>query len=269
MNQDLYPSIYIPHGGGPCFFMDWTRGPANTWDNMAQWLGLLHLSLPQKPSAIVIFSAHWEAEVVRINSHPAPELIYDYYGFPEHTYRLSYPAPGSPELAKRIQTLFTAANISSELDPTHGFDHGTFVPLKVMFPEADIPVVQVSLHASLDPQLHLKMGAALQTLREDNILILGSGMSFHNMQILMQGSDPQNHSGQFDSWLNQACTATPKETNQQLSEWQTAPSALACHPREEHLIPLMVAAGAAGNDAGKNIFTDQVMGATVSAYQFG
>tara|TARA_R110002096_G_scaffold194592_3_gene376883 strand:+ start:3379 stop:4188 length:810 start_codon:yes stop_codon:yes gene_type:complete len=269
MKNDLYPVIFIPHGGGPCFFMDWTRGPANTWDKMASWLENFPRSLPQKPRAIVIFSAHWETDIIRINSHPNPALIYDYYGFPEHTYQLGYPAPGSPALAERIKNLLSAANIASELDPEHGFDHGTFIPLKVMFPDADIPVVQVSLQAGLDPKLHLQMGAALASLREDNILLLGSGMSFHNMQILMQGHDPQNHSEHFNQWLNQSCTATPSERNQRLSRWQAAPSALACHPREEHLLPLMVIAGSAHDEVGKNVFTDKVMGATVSAYQFG
>ena len=269
MSNDPFPSIFIPHGGGPCFFMDWTRGPANTWDNMASWLTELPLTWSKKPKAIIIFSAHWEMDVVHINSNAAPELIYDYYGFPEHTYQLTYPAPGSPELAKEIQALFSTAGIKSQLDPDHGFDHGTFVPLKVMLPDADIPVVQVSLHSSLDPDFHLQMGAALQSLRNDNVLILGSGMSFHNMQILMQGSDSGNHAQHFDAWLTDACTQASPERNELLTNWQSAPSAITCHPREEHLIPLMVAAGAAGYDKGENIFTDVVMGATVSAYQFG
>ncbi|PCH83670.1 MAG: dioxygenase [Piscirickettsiaceae bacterium] len=269
MNKRRFPSLYIPHGAGPCFFMDWTKGPADTWNNTAHWLENVHTSLPQKPSAIVIFSAHWEADTIQINSHPQPELIFDYYGFPENTYKLTYPAPGSPILAKRIQALFKTADIASELNPEHGFDHGTFIPLKVMFPDADIPVVQVSLHTSLDPTLHQQMGAALQSLRDDNILILGSGISFHNMQILMRGSDPEQHSIRFDQWLTSACTVDPSSRRKQLSLWSQAPSARICHPREEHLIPLMVAEGAAGNDTGINIFTDNVMGVNVSAYQFG
>jgi len=269
MKHNSLPSLFIPHGGGPCFFMDWTRGPSNTWDKMADWLKGLIGSLPQKPDAIVIFSAHWEEDIIRINSNPSPELIFDYYGFPEHTYQLTFPAPGSPELASKIQKLFSQASITSELDPTHGFDHGTFVPLKVMLPAADIPVVQVSLHSSLDPALHLQMGHALKSLRDENILILGSGMSFHNMQILNQGVDSQSHSTHFNQWLDHVNSAAPDEREALLKQWQSAPSGIPCHPREEHLLPLMVAAGAAGDDLGQNIFTDQVMGATVSAYQFG
>jgi len=269
MSNSVFPSIYIPHGGGPCFFMDWTRGPANTWDAMKHWLQNLHKSLPKKPDAIVIISAHWEEKVIKINSQPHPSLYFDYYGFPPHTYELTYPAPGSPELAKQIQALLKNADIKSELDPNHGYDHGTFVPLKVMFPDADIPVVQVSLQRDLDPAFHIQVGAALQALREQNILILGSGMSFHNMDILMQGQDTGNHSTTFDNWLSDACTSEPKERNKQLESWFNAPSARQSHPREEHLLPLMVAAGSAGNNVGKKIFADNVMGANVSAYQFG
>jgi aromatic ring-opening dioxygenase catalytic subunit (LigB family) len=269
MNKPSFPSLYIPHGAGPCFFMDWTRGDADTWNKTENWLKGVHKNLPKKPNAIVIFSAHWEADIIQINSHSNPELIFDYYGFPPHTYELTYPAPGSPTLAHTIQTLFTAADIKSELNPTHGFDHGTFVPLKVMFPDADIPVVQVSLHSSLDPAFHQRMGAALKTLRDDNILILGSGISFHNMQILMQCSDPNGHSKQFDTWLTNTCCAEPSVRKERLANWSQAPSAKICHPREEHLIPLMVAESAADNDIGSNVFTDCVMGVNVSGYQFG
>lgn len=269
MSNTVFPSIFIPHGGGPCFFMDWTRGPANTWDVMKHWLQNMHKSLPSKPSAIVIISAHWEENVIKINSQPSPQLYFDYYGFPPHTYELTYPAPGSPELAKQIQSLLTSADIKSELDPDHGYDHGTFVPLKVMFPDADIPVVQVSLQHQLNPAFHIQVGAALQSLREKNILILGSGMSFHNMEILMQGQDTDSHSANFDNWLTATCTAEPIQRNKQLEHWSSAPSAKQCHPREEHLLPLMVVAGSAGEDLGKRIFNGNVMGVDVSAYQFG
>ena len=269
MPTHLFPTIYIPHGGGPCFFMEWTRGPADTWDRMKHWLQNLHKSLPSKPSAIVIISAHWEENVIKINSQPSPQLYFDYYGFPPHTYELTYPAPGSPELAKQIQSLLTSADIKSELDPDHGYDHGTFVPLKVMFPDADIPVVQVSLQCQLDPAFHIQVDAALKSLREQNILILGSGMSFHNMEILRHGQDINNHSKTFDHWLTRTCSSLPLERNKNLAQWSHAPSGKHSHPREEHLLPLMVVAGSAGEDQGKKIFGDNVMGADVSAYQFG
>lgn len=269
MSDTLFPTLYIPHGAGPCFFMDWTLGPANTWDKTEHWLANIHENLPSKPKAIVCISAHWENDAIKINSHPNPALYFDYYGFPSHTYELTYPAPGSPKLAESIQTLLAEAGINSELDDEHGFDHGTFVPLKVMFPKADIPVVQISLQRNLDPTFHIKMGNALQSLRKQGILILGSGISFHNMDILMRGKDTDNHSGTFNQWLNDACESPVEQRNTALSEWANAPSARQCHPREEHLLPLMVVAGSAGNDLGKNVFTDRVMGVTVSAYQFG
>ncbi len=268
MSNSIFPTIYIPHGGGPCFFMDWTRGPADTWDTMKAWLQNLHKILPRKPKAIIIISAHWEEDVIKINSQPNPSLYFDYYGFPPHTYELTYPAPGSPELATQIQTLLNNANIDCALDPDHGYDHGTFVPLKVMFPDADIPVVQVSLQRNLDPAYHVQVGAALQSLREQDMLILGSGMSFHNMDTLRQGQDIGNHAATFDNWLTNTCESEPGERNKLLGNWLNAPSARQAHPREEHLLPLMVVAGAGGNNQGKNIFQDNVMGVNVSAYQF-
>ena len=269
MNNKKLPSLFIPHGGGPCFFMEWTRGPANTWDKMKGWLGNVVSTLPQKPSAILVISGHWEEETVHINSHPAPDLLFDYYGFPEHTYQLTYPAPGSPELAKKVQALLAKSGIKSEMELNRGYDHGVFVPLKVMFPDADIPVVQLSLQHNLDPAFHVQIGQAIESLRADNVLILGSGMSFHNMQTLMQGNDHGGHSDKFDAWLTNASTAPEKERTQLLEQWQNAPSGIESHPREEHLLPLMVVAGAAGEDKGQHVFSDRVMGATVSAYQFG
>lgn len=268
MSNPIFPTIYIPHGGGPCFFMDWTRGPADTWDTMKRWLQNLHKILPRKPKAIIVISAHWEEDVIRINSQPHPPLYFDYYGFPPHTYELTYPALGSPELAKQIQALLKNADIDCALDPDHGYDHGTFVPLKVMFPDADIPVVQVSLQHNLDPVYHIQVGAALQSLREQDIFILGSGMSFHNMDTLMRGQDIGNHAATFDHWLTNTCESKPDERNKRLGNWLNAPSARQAHPREEHLLPLMVVAGAGGNNQGKNIFQDNVMGVNVSAYQF-
>ncbi len=277
--QNPLPTYYIPHGGGPCFFMDWTMGPADTWDKMEAWLRQLSTAVYRqtdsesraKPDAIVVFSAHWENEVVTINSSAQPPLYFDYYNFPPHTYELSYPAPGHPELANTIENLLTKAGIACQQDPDHGFDHGVFIPFLLIYPEADIPIVQVSLTTSLDPAEHIAIGQALSSLREQNVLLVGSGLSYHNMSALMtgSGSSAKAESDAFDHWLSEACEASPKERNQYLSNWKSAPSALQAHPREEHLIPLMVMAGAGGEDKGKAIFKDNVLGATVSAFQFG
>jgi len=263
------PTIFLPHGGGPCFFMDWTMGPANTWDKMKNWLTQLSHSITTTPKAIVIISAHWESNIVTINNANQPPLLYDYSGFPAHTYKLKYPAPGSPLLAEKIQTLLSDAGINNNMNTERGFDHGVFIPLLLTYPEANIPIVQISLNASLDPATHIKIGHALKPLRYDGILIVGSGMSYHNMHKLMRPDDINIESDKFDEWLTKTCMLTATERNEQLCQWSNAPSALDAHPREEHLLPLMVVAGAAGDDLGVNVFTDRVLGATVSAYQFG
>lgn len=263
----MLPTLYIPHGGGPCFFMDWTMGPADTWDKMADWLRALSGTLPTKPKAILVISAHWEESVITVTTSANPSLIYDYYGFPEHTYQIKYPAPGSPNLAQQVQQLLENAGIACQQDAQRGFDHGVFIPFKLIYPNADIPIVQLSLNSNLDPADHITLGEALAPLREQDILIVGSGLSFHNMGLL-QGGGCDGHSDQFDQWLGETCVLPAEQRNEQLSQWKQAPSAVQSHPREEHLIPLMVAAGAAQEPA-EVIFNDRVLGAVVSAYRFG
>lgn len=262
------PTIFIPHGGGPCFFMDWE--PRDAWGQMATYLRGIAAGLPQAPKAIVMVSAHWLEADVTVTSGPQPGLIYDYYGFPPHTYELRYPAPGNPQLAERLLALLGQAGIPARADAQRGFDHGMFIPLLLMFPQADIPVVQLSLKTSLDPAAHLAIGAALQSLRDDGVLIVGSGMSFHNMRGY---GDPRFGpiSDSFDAWLTAAVQAEPAARQQALTDWELAPGARLCHPprAEEHLLPLMVAAGAAGNDLGKKVLSDRVMQTTLSAFQFG
>lgn len=267
--DDKQPTIYLPHGGGPCFFMDWTMGPANTWDKMKSWLSQLSSSIATTPKAIVVISAHWESKLITINNASQPPLLYDYSGFPSHTYKLEYPAFGSPLLAEKIQSLLSAAGIKNNMNFERGFDHGVFIPLLLAYPKADIPVVQVSLNASLDPATHIRLGRVLEPLRNEGVLILGSGMSYHNMHKLMRLNDSNLESDQFNEWLTKICMLPATERDEELCQWSNAPSAQDAHPREEHLLPLMVVAGAAGDDQGVNVFTDRVLGATVSAYQFG
>jgi aromatic ring-opening dioxygenase catalytic subunit (LigB family) len=270
-NLRTQPSLFIPHGGGPCFFMDWTMGPPDTWDAMAAWLRGLAATLPQRPRAAVVISAHWEEAAFAVTSGANPPLIYDYYGFPEHTYHLAYPAPGMPELAGKIVELLSGAGLPARADAQRGFDHGVFVPFKLIFPEADIPIVQLSLHNSLDPRLHLEAGRALAALRRDNVLIVGSGMSYHNMRGFGR-PQARPDSDSFDAWLSDALLQDDvKDRDRALINWEAAPLARAVHPREEHLIPLMVAAGTSGADGGvrgEKIFTGHPMNATVSAFRF-
>ncbi len=262
------PTWFIPHGGGPCFFMEWS--PPDAWDRMAFFLKNVASTLPRTPKAIVLVSAHWMESQFAVTSGNQPELIFDYYGFPSHTYELTYPAPGAPALADQIVKTLTAAGISSAPNPQRGFDHGMFIPLKLIFPKATIPVVQLSLNKSLDPVQHLQAGRALQSLRDQDVLIIGSGMSFHNMRAY---GNPQYGpvSDAFDDWLTTAVQSSPEQRQYLLAHWEQAPGARQCHPAhaEEHLIPLMTVAGAAGNDAGQKVFSDRVMETTLSAFSFG
>jgi len=258
------PSLFIPHGGGPCFFMPDPRG---MWARMEAYLRALPDSLPAPPKAILVISGHWEAPAFAFTgAADHPGLIFDYYGFPPETYRLTWPAPGAPWLAERGAGLLRAAGLPAAIDPQRGFDHGVFVPLKVAFPEAEVPVVQMALHQSLDPALHLAAGEALAPLREEGVLILGSGMSFHNLRAM---GDPRvaEPSKQFDRWLAEATGAPRAERAERLALWAGAPWARLCHPREEHLLPLMVAAGA--SDAlGTHDYGEMVLGGAVSAFRF-
>jgi aromatic ring-opening dioxygenase catalytic subunit (LigB family) len=268
MSASKMPTLYIPHGGGPCFFMDWTMGPKDTWDRMAAWLRTLNGSLPRTPTALLVVSAHWETTVPTLLASNAPPLLYDYYGFPKHTYELSWPAPGCPELAARVADLLSRAGIASKKDTDRGFDHGVFVPLKVAYPDAQVPTVQLSLQAGLDPRTHLAIGRALRPLRDEGVLIVGSGMSYHNMRAFMTAGG-RTHSERFDEWLAKIVAMQPAARDAELAGWTQAPSARESHPREEHLLPIMVAAGAAGDDLGTQVFRDDVMGVHVSAIRFG
>lgn len=265
------PTFYIPHGGGPCFFMDWN--PADEWDRMAAYLRGLPAAIGAVPKAVLVISAHWEEAVVTIQKNPAPPLLYDYSGFPPHTYKIGFPAPGDPALADRIAGLLVDAGIESRFDTDRGFDHGVFIPLKLAWPEPEIPMLQVSLRADLDPAAHIALGRALAPLRDEGVVIIGSGMSFHNMQTLMRPSEPGSvdpDSVRFDDWLSQTLTDIPAiNRTAALTNWAAAPGARQSHPREEHLLPLHVAVGAALEDPGRQTLSDQVLGVAISAFQFG
>ncbi len=260
----IQPSLFIPHGGGPCFFMP---DPNGVWTAMGDYLRALPATLPERPKALLVVSGHWEAPAFAFTGAAEhPGLIFDYYGFPAETYRLTWPARGAPWLAERGAELLRAAGLPAAIDPARGYDHGVFVPLKVACPEADVPVVQMSLHGSLDPALHVAAGEALAPLREEGVLVLGSGMSFHNLRAM---GDPRvaEPSREFDRWLVEAAGAAPSERTDLLSHWSEAPWARLCHPREEHLLPLMVAAGASGS-AGTRDYGEMVLGGAVSAFRF-
>jgi aromatic ring-opening dioxygenase catalytic subunit (LigB family) len=261
------PALFLPHGGGPCFFMDWTWGPADTWHPTQRFLESVAATLPATPRALLVISGHWEEAGFTAGAVGKPELIFDYSGFPPHTYQLTWPAPGDPELAARVTKMLREAGLPAGLSRTRGYDHGVFVPLKVAFPQAEIPMVPLSLDGGLDPELHLQAGRVLAPLRDEGVLIIASGMSFHNLRAYMR-PETTEPAAQFDVWLTKAIESPAAQRNEMLRYWQNAPFASFAHPRAEHLIPLMVAAGAGGEAPGKRVFRDEPMGAAISAYRF-
>ena len=262
------PTYFISHGGGPWPWMKKEMG--STYDKLAAALADLPSQIGRRPQAVLMVSAHWEAPAFTVMTSPRPSMIYDYGGFPAHTYKVRYDAPGDPELARRVFALIEGAGLPAAIDAERGFDHGSFSPLAVIYPQADVPVVQLSLRSGLDAAEHLALGRALAPLRCEDVLIVGSGLSYHNLR----NFGPQAHdvSKDFDDWLDQAVVqARPTDRARQLQAWPAAPAARHAHPREEHLIPLMVAAGAADGEAGERIYhEDSFMGGlVVSSFRFG
>jgi 4,5-DOPA dioxygenase extradiol len=258
--------LYFPHGGGPLPLMG---DPGHA--DLNRFLGG-YADTIDEPSAIIVISAHWEEAEIAITASPAPPMLFDYHGFPPETYEYQYPAPGHPELAARVHDLLGKAGIESKLDAERGFDHGMFVPLLLMYPAANIPCIQISLSSSLDAALHVRIGKALGALKKENLLVLGSGFSFHNMQAMMSNTDaaiePRNQA--FEDWLSETCSAatlSEAEREQRLVHWQEAPHARYVHPREEHLLPLQVCYGM-GQAAARQVYQKPVAGFLCSAYQW-
>lgn len=242
------PVLYLSHGGGPLPLLG---DPAHR--EMVDCLQTLAGRIA-RPGAILLVSAHWEADVPGITAAAAPQLRCDYYGFPEACYAIRYPAPGEPELAGEVQAALGAAGLEAQLDSGRGFDHGLFVPLKIMFPQADIPCVQLSLSGSLDAALHLRIGQALRALQRDDLVLIGSGFSFHNMRAFFSAPTAQTEAMNraFEDWLRDTCCDPllgQSQRQQRLGNWVQAPHARYCHPREEHLLPLHVCVGYAGDRA--------------------
>lgn len=259
------PVVFLPHGGGPWPFVEMGLDPTEVGALAEYTRSVARLVAPK---ALLVVSAHWEEATPTLMTAEEPPMLYDYYGFPPESYRLSWPAPGAPALAARVQQLLEAGGLRTGTDERRGFDHGTFVPLMLAYPEARIPTLQLSLLASLDAAEHLQLGRALAPLRDEGVLLIGSGMSFHNLRIF-GSARAKSVSEEFDAWLREAGTEEPAERDRRLTGWQQAPSARAAHPREEHLLPLMVAAGAAGDDRGELAYSGTFMGARLSAFHFG
>ena len=249
--------VYFSHGGGPLPILG-DPGHQAMVEFMTRLPGQL-----TRPDAIVVVSAHWEEPAATLLGAPNPPMFYDYYGFPQKAYAITYPAHGHPALAERIAGLLEKNRFPAHLDTRRGFDHGLFIPLKLMYPRADIPSTQLSLLRGLDPSAHIALGKALRELLSDNILLIGSGFSFHNLNAFFRQAlgAPDAANDAFQDWLIETCTGPLPQSERELRliEWERAPSARYCHPREEHLLPLHVCLGVAGRPAAV-VFDDQILG---------
>lgn len=261
------PTYFISHGGGP---WPWLKQEMPGYEKLEASLQALPKEIGVTPKAILVISGHWEERDFTVMSSAAPPMLYDYSGFPEHTYRIKYSAPGSPQIARRVQELLDSSGFKTHSDKLRGFDHGVFAPLAVAYPEANVPVLQLSLRKDYDPEAHLAAGRAIAPLRNEGVLIIGSGLSYHNLrQMGPQASVP---SREFDEWLtNAVCGSKSEERNFKLINWSNAPSARLAHPREDHLIPLMVAVGAAFSESGDRVYHEDSFfnGVAVSSFRFG
>jgi 4,5-DOPA dioxygenase extradiol len=261
--QNKVQIVYFSHGGGPLPILGDASHKAMV-DFMLQLPSRL-----RKPDAILVISAHWEENTATLLGAQNPPMFYDYYGFPDEAYAITYPAPGSPELANRIAGLLNNNGIPARIDSQRGFDHGLFIPLKLMYPQADIPSLQLSLLRGLNSSAHIALGRALRELMPENILVIGSGFSFHNLRAFSwQGIDtPDPANDAFQNWLIEVCAGSisQSEREQRLIDWQKAPSARYCHPREEHLLPLHVCLGMADKPA-TTIFDDYILGKRAVAF---
>lgn len=262
------PTYFISHGGGPWPWMKKEMGHA--YDKLEAALADMPRQIGRTPRAILMISAHWEAPVFTVMGNPRPPMIYDYGGFPAHTYQVHYDAPGSPALAQRVRQLIEGAGLPAAIDAERGFDHGTFSPMAAIYPNAEVPLVQLSLKRGLDPALHIELGRALAPLRDEDVLIVGSGLSYHNLHRF--GPEGREASRTFDDWLASTLLQTPASLrNAHLVDWEDAPAARLAHPREEHLLPLMVAVGAAEDEAATRVYYENAFmeALTVSSFRFG
>jgi 4,5-DOPA dioxygenase extradiol len=238
------PSLFVSHGA-PTLILE--NGPG------CDFLRGLGKDLP-KPKAVLAVSAHWETDRPTLSAAARPETIHDFFGFPDQLYRMRYPAPGAPELAERATSLLNASGLRPSIDKERGLDHGAWVPLMLMYPEADIPVLQLSIQPARGTAHHISVGRALQVLRDEDVLILASGGAVHNLRALAwnRSGAPESWAQGFDDWLVHKVESSA--VDDLVAYRDQAPGAVQSHPRDEHLMPLFVAVGAAGENAvGKRV----------------
>ena len=260
------PTYFISHGGGP---WPWIA-------NMRQMLATLETSLARMPAeigttprAICMISGHWETPDFAVMTSANPPMLYDYGGFPPETYQIVYPAPGAPDIARRAADLIAGAGLPMHLDGDRGFDHGTFAPAYVMYPQAEVPIFQVSLQHGYAPQAHFALGRALAPLRDEGVLIVGSGLSYHNLRLFGPGAKVPSKA--FDDWLALTMAKSGPARTEALLDWESAPYARVCHAQEDHLVPLFTALGAAEDEVATMVYHDESVfgGVTASSYRIG
>lgn len=266
MTISRLPTYFISHGGGP---WPWIKDMMPGMEALEAALQDMPRQIGATPKAVLVVSGHWDEDELAVMASDRPPMVYDYYGFPAHTYQIKYPAPGSPAVARRVQELLQGAGFPARLDAQRGFDHGTFAPLAVMYPKADVPVLQLSLRSDYNPAAHLAIGRALAPLRDEGVLIVGSGLSYHNLRLM--GPRAHEPSQAFDGWLQATLAAGPAERSAKLARWTDAPAARLAHPQEDHLIPLMVAVGAAEDEKSSLVYHEDAFfgGVVVSSFRFG
>lgn len=260
----MQPVLVISHGA-PTLAID-------AGDPTHGFLLGLASTLPA-PRAIVVISAHWEDTAFAVTAASRPETIHDFHGFPDELYRLRYEPPGEPVLARQTAELIKAAGLPSRLDTERGLDHGAWVPLILAWPAAKLPVLQVSLRRGLDASEHLALGRALAPLREQGVLLMGSGGAVHNLRALDWHEASGNAEGwalEFRNWLGETLELPADQREGRLAAWQSAPRARQAHPREEHLLPLHTAAAAAGASGASLIHDTWQLGSlSMACWQFG
>lgn len=259
------PTFFISHGGGP---WPWIAQWQSNYAPLKKSLQQIVADLPAAPKAIVVVTAHWVADTFKISSAAQPSMIYDYYGFPAHTYQIDYPARGESLLARQMIEMLQGEGVTVHDDPERGFDHGSFVPLSVMFPQADIPVVQCSIRSDYDIQAHYQLGQSLQALREQGVLIIGSGLTYHNLRHFDEKGKTSSY--EFEQWLFKVLQQKASVRHGALKHWEEAPYARQAHPQEDHLLPLWVALGAAHNGQVSRVsYQNNLMGSiTAASYRF-
>jgi aromatic ring-opening dioxygenase catalytic subunit (LigB family) len=260
------PTYFISHGGGP---WPWIANMRASLKSLETSLAHMPAEIGEKPKAILMISGHWEDDAFAVMTAAKPGMVYDYYGFPPETYKITYPAPGAPEIALRAAELIKAAGLPVRLDAEYGFDHGTFAPAYVMYPDADVPIFQVSMQHGYSPAAHFALGRALAPLRDEGVLIVGSGLSYHNLRLFGPGAKVPSKA--FDDWLAEVMALPGPARTAALLDWEKAPFARVCHAQEDHLVPLFAALGAAEGEAASMVYHDENVfgGVTASSYRIG